>query len=232
MSIDIPMELIIKFEDRQRQADDCLPVCVATVVNYYHWRGKFPEELRLPPLEEIQIAFIRSGAYREHKGVSLTKLRSHVPKVERKVPKHTTATLDQYMNSQSSIPETALEPQTLEIQEMKNETVKDLLGPLGLKFCGCTPEDIVELHGFLNRDLPPIMLFDKIYYHMGIEGGGHAVILERIDLNREKIYVIDHDSGLRYKTPLDLPIFLDSWDLLENYTLVVVPEEYATLVSE
>jgi len=112
----------------------------------------------------------------------------------------------------------------LEVEDPELETVK--LSNLVVE--PRTPKSIYDLRSAIDDAKPPmpqILVFDKMMMTRRIEGGYHAVLLLKLDFDKEKLYVVDPTLTKRMEPDVyDFDNFSRGWEVLSNLNICVYPE--------
>lgn len=82
-------------------------------------------------------------------------------------------------------------------------------------------DSVNELRYLILQDIPPIVIFDKLYYEKGMHGPGHAVVL--MDFTRETLVGIDPENDPRFVTIYLIKRFAEAWKNKGNYFIYLGP---------
>jgi hypothetical protein len=86
-------------------------------------------------------------------------------------------------------------------------------------------EDINGLRHFIDLRIPPIVLFDRLYYFKQTEGLGHSAVL--IDYTKETLVSIDPVFEPKFIFRLAEEDFVPAWKLKKQAVILIYPKTYA-----
>lgn len=193
----------------QNEGTDCVPACFVMAARY--WKRLKPE-LPLPTDPTLWDNFLQRTSAKTSRGTSLWRLKRNMPTAGQIVSK---VEADQFEEDVEEEPE----PETTELGVIKLANL--VLDPRN-------PKSVNDLKSPLDDVTPPIpqvLVFDKRVMTHRIEGGTHAVILHRIDFDKEKLYVIDPTLYMRKEADVyDFRNFSQGWAACSNLNILVYPE--------
>ena len=212
----------------KNQGTDCVPACFAMAARY--WKRLRPE-LPLPTDEETWDEFILRTSARTSRGTSLLRLLRNIPSLD-----HAPITGIHVQSLESLQEEVAGEASEAEPEEVEPEGAE--LEPVRLSNLVLdprTPASINDLRSALDYADPPIpqiLVFDKVMMTRRVEGGSHAVLLLKLDYDKEKLYVVDPTLYTRMEPDVyDFDNFSRGWELLSNLNIMVYPENVKIVTS-
>jgi hypothetical protein len=212
----------------ENQGTDCVPACFAMSARY--WKRLKPD-LPLPTDRESWDDFILFTSARTSRGTSLLRLLRNIPTPDRtpisELHDQGIEALQEEVASEAS----ELEPEELEPEGAELEPVR--LSNLVLD--PRTPASIGDLKAALDYADPPIpqiLVFDKVMMTRRVEGGSHAVLLLKLDFDKEKLYVIDPTLRTRMEPDVyDFNNFNHGWEALSNLNIMVYPVGFKVVSS-
>jgi hypothetical protein len=180
-----------------------------------YWKRLIPE-LALPTAQEPWTDFVAWTSARTSRGTSLARLLRNVPTSD--------------INPKKEGPELTLEDLTLgALQEEETESAElETVKVSNLIVEPRTPKSINDLRSAIedvNPPIPQILVFDRMMMTRRIEGGYHAVVLLKLDFDKEKLYVVDPTLTKRMEPDIyDFDNFSRGWQVLSNLNICVYPD--------
>jgi hypothetical protein len=112
------------------------------------------------------------------------------------------------------------------ISGMPHNNVKRFLSKLSLPLFAKLEflEDMFGLRNLINSNIPPIVLYDHMYFLKGVRGPGHAAIL--VDQTEENFVSVNPSLEPKYYSRLAKTDFEAAWKLNQNATIIIYPKTY------
>lgn len=191
----------------RNKGTDCVPACFAMAARY--WKRLLPD-LPLPTDQKDWENFVLRTSARTSRGTSLLRLLRNVP-TGGQIPSIEPPELDLLQEE--------AEPEGAELEPVKlSNLVLDPRTPRSLNWLRSAINDA-------NPPIPQILVFDKMMMTRRIEGGSHAVMLLKLDFDKEKLYVVDPTLHTRMEPDVyDFDNFSRGWEVLSNLNIMVYPE--------
>lgn len=190
---------------------DCFPCCCAMAARY--WKRHKPD-LPFPTDLETWMVFAGYTAGVSQRGASIRRIFVNIPSKE----------IEPGLSTE--------EPTEIDLEVGKEELTK--VEKFGLVIEQRTVKGVADLQCFLDASppIPTILIVDVRFMEVNVVGPSHAVLLESIDLGKEKLFVIDPSkTKLREATSWDLNRFKKSWPLTQNLSILVYPPDMIGISS-
>jgi hypothetical protein len=84
-------------------------------------------------------------------------------------------------------------------------------------------EDSNGLRGLIDAEIPPIVLYDRLYYYKHVQSLPHAVLL--VDYTEENFVSIDPAWAPKFTTRLAQIDFVDAWKQNKNAAIIIYPKK-------